>query len=74
MIGLSDRLRRFSFLTATLLTAMLLSSCSQRGQSVSNFPMLSAAVGKGPWQVVTYDDEAVMRDTSALDGDQIVSR
>ena len=36
--------------------------------------MLSAAVGKGPWQVVTYDDEAVMRDTSALDGDQIVSR
>ena len=46
----------------------LVTACSDNSFQVSTYPLITDAVGVGPWQVITYDDELVMKDKVVLDG------
>lgn len=52
----------------------LIAACGGSNTTVRNIPMITEAVGEGPWPVVTYDDVSVMKESVQLDGSKFQAR
>lgn len=61
-------------LSVFLAGVVTLSGCGGEKQTVSNIPMITEAVGVGPWQLVTYHDERVMKETVHIDDGRFATR
>lgn len=57
-----------------VLLILILPGCKEAPKGISHYPLITADMGAGPWQVVTYSDEKIIHETIQLDGRSVVVR